>query len=196
SFATWGPDLAPTPQTFVAPRPSRGAPLLLVRYMGAPIWLPPPRRSSRPGQAVALLCLPLAPCGPRFGSRRPALRAAPATPGRSSNQHLEIRGVGSRVVCVVALLVVLAGCRTFTAPEPARLAPLLPRLGDLLLVGFHGTTAEGDAGLERLLCETRAGGALLFGRNVVGAEQLARLTHALAARARECAGRPPRVAVD
>jgi beta-N-acetylhexosaminidase len=77
-----------------------------------------------------------------------------------------------------------------------RLVPLLPRLGDLLLVGFHGTAAEGNAELERLLCEARAGGVLLFGRNVVDGEQVARLTGSMQARARECAGRPLLVAVD
>jgi len=47
-----------------------------------------------------------------------------------------------------------------------------------------------------LLCETRAGGALLFGRNVVDAGQVARLTGWMVGRARECAGRPLLVAVD
>ncbi|HET7341872.1 MAG TPA: glycoside hydrolase family 3 N-terminal domain-containing protein [Methylomirabilota bacterium] len=89
----------------------------------------------------------------------------------------------------------VAGCRTLAPPAPARLAPLLPRLGDLLLVGFHGTAGD-DAALERLLCRTRAGGLLLFARNVVDAEQVARLTAALGARARECAGRAPLIAVD
>ena len=133
--------------------------------------------------------------GPDMAPKPPDVRRAPAKPWRASNQSL-VRRVGARSVCVVMALVVLAGCRTFTPPEPARLAPLLPRLGDLLLVGFHGTTAEGDPAIERLLCETRTGGALLFGRNVVDAEQTARLTHALVSRARECAGRPPLVAVD
>src|SRR5207237_7292203 len=91
--------------------------------------------------------------GPDVAPKPPDVRRAPAKPGRSSNQHLEIRRVGSRVVCVVALLVVLVGCRTFTAPEPARLVPLLPRLGELPRVGFRGTPAEGDARLEPLLCE-------------------------------------------
>ena len=76
------------------------------------------------------------------------------------------------------------------------MAPLIPRLGDLLLVGFHGTTAEGNPDLERLLCESRAGGALLFGRNVRSAEQLADLTAGMHARAQACAGRPLLIAVD
>lgn len=90
----------------------------------------------------------------------------------------------------------LAGCRTAAAPDPARVSPLLPRLGDLLLVGFHGTTAEPGPEVERLLCESRLGGVLLFGRNIVDAAQLARLTRSLAERARACAGRVPFVATD
>ena len=97
---------------------------------------------------------------------------------------------------MLGLVVALAGCRTFAPPEPGRLAPLLPRLGDLLLVGFHGTAAEGNADLERLLCESRVGGALVFGRNVVDAAQVGRLTRAMSTRARACAGRTLFVGVD
>src|SRR5437762_1407311 len=72
-----GPDMAPIPPTFGAPRRSRGAPLSTwgprhgphtpnVRsaaaepgrpsfYMGAPTWAPYPPRSERPGGAGALL---------------------------------------------------------------------------------------------------------------------------------------------
>jgi beta-N-acetylhexosaminidase len=97
---------------------------------------------------------------------------------------------------VLGLVVALAGCRTFAPPEPGRLAPLLPRLGDLLLVGFHGTAAEGNADLERLLCESRVGGTLVFGRNVVDAAQVGRLTRAMSTRAWACAGRTLFVGVD
>jgi len=100
-----------------------------------------------------------------------------------------------RVVLVVALLA--AACRTAAPPpDPARLAEVLPRLGDLLLVGFHGTAGEGNADLERLLCETRAGGVLLFGRNVRAPEQVAALTSWMHARAASCTGRPLLIAVD
>jgi beta-N-acetylhexosaminidase len=106
---------------------------------------------------------------------------------------------GARARCIVgllALVLAVSACRTFASPDPARLAPLLPRLGELLLVGFHGTTGEGNVDLERLLCETRAGGALLFGRNVVGIEQVGRLARWMGERARACAGRALLVAVD
>ena len=98
---------------------------------------------------------------------------------------------------VVSLVLAAAACRTLAPPsDPAAVAPLISRLGDLLLVGFHGTAGEGDAELERLLCETRAGGVLLFGRNVRTPEQVASLTGWMAARAQACAGRPLLVGVD
>jgi beta-N-acetylhexosaminidase len=90
----------------------------------------------------------------------------------------------------------LVACRTLAPPDPALLAPVLPRLGELLLVGFHGTTGEANGELERLLCEARVGGALLFGRNVVDGGQVARLTGWMQERARACAGRSLLVAVD
>ena len=86
-----------------------------------------------------------------------------------------------------------AGCRS-VAPE--RFGELNPRLGELLLVGFHGTTLQDNAALDRLLCETRVAGVILFARNIVDAAQTARLTRDLTARARACTGRPLLVAVD
>ena len=97
---------------------------------------------------------------------------------------------------LLTALLLAAGCRSVAPPDPARLAELDAELGELLLVGFHGTDAEGNADLERLLCEARVGGVLLFARNVVDADQLARLTGAMRARARACAGRRLLVAVD
>src|SRR5439155_1130655 len=80
--------------------------------------------------------------------------------------------------------------------EPVRLAALEADLGQLLLVGFEGTEAEGNQAVERLLCETRVGGVVLFARNIAGDEQAGRLTRALAERARACTGRPLLIAVD
>src|SRR5438445_7832083 len=76
-YSHGGPDMAPKPPTFGAPRRSRGAPLTRVRPRhgpqapnvrrapaqpwrssnprAAPTWPPSPQRSSRPGAAVALL---------------------------------------------------------------------------------------------------------------------------------------------
>jgi len=88
------------------------------------------------------------------------------------------------------------GCRTLEPPDPPRVAAVAPRLGDLLLVGFSGTTGDGNADLERLLCQTRVGGVLLFGRNVVDPGQVAELTRWMTARAQACTGRPVLVAAD
>ena len=86
-----------------------------------------------------------------------------------------------------------AGCRS-VAPE--RFGELNPRLGELLLVGFHGTSLQDNAALDGLLCETRVTGVILFARNIVDAAQTARLTGELTARARACTGRALLVAVD
>lgn len=104
---------------------------------------------------------------------------------------------GRSVAAAAALAaLLLAGCRTALPPDPARIAPLVDSLGDLLLVGFHGTTLDGNDGLQTLLCRARVGTVLLFGRNVVDAGQVARLTADLRARARVCTGRVPLVAMD
>src|SRR5260370_988596 len=79
---------------------------------------------------------------------------------------------------------------------PGRFGELNPRLGELLLVGFQGTTLQDNAALDRLVCETRVAGVILFARNIVDAAQTARLTRDLTARARVCTGRPLLVAVD
>jgi len=101
-----------------------------------------------------------------------------------------------RLVLLAAALIVpawLAGCRSL-APE--RFAELNPRLGELLLVGFHGTTLRDNPSLERLLCETRVAGVVLFARNIVNAEQTRQLTADMSARVRACTGRALLIAVD
>lgn len=97
---------------------------------------------------------------------------------------------------LLAAVLAAAGCRTVPALDPGRLAALEPHLGRLLLVGFQGTALEGNAEVERLLCEVRVGGVVLFGRNVESRAQLQRLTADLQARARACAGAPLLIAVD
>lgn len=90
----------------------------------------------------------------------------------------------------------LGACRTLTPPDPARVAPLVADLGELLLVGFRGTEAVGNADLEHLLCEAKVGGVILFAHNVVDHDQLARLTHSASERALACTGRRLLVAID
>jgi beta-N-acetylhexosaminidase len=82
------------------------------------------------------------------------------------------------------------------APDAARLATLEPELGSLLLVGFRGTEAAGNADLERLLCGARVGGTILLSRNIVDAEQLVRLTGEVGRRTLACTGQKPLVAAD
>jgi len=81
-------------------------------------------------------------------------------------------------------------------PDPARVAALSGDLGQLLLVGFRGTDADAEADLDRLLCRVRAGGSLLFARNIVDTAQVARLTARIRERARLCGASRPLIAVD
>ncbi len=102
-----------------------------------------------------------------------------------------------RASLVALLLLVASGCRTGAdAARNERAARLWPRLGEVLLVGFHGTTVEDNPDVERLLCRVRVGGVVLFARNIVDADQLARLTRGLTDRTRECTGRTLLIAVD
>ena len=103
-----------------------------------------------------------------------------------------------RRLAAASLLGVLltAGCGVALAPDGARLTVLERELGSLVLVGFHGTDADGNPELSRLLCNLRVGGVLLLGRNIVDADQLSRLTGALTAQASTCTGRKLLVAVD
>jgi beta-N-acetylhexosaminidase len=98
-------------------------------------------------------------------------------------------------VGLVVVAVAGTACRT-AAPLDHRVAALEAELGQLLLVGFEGTEVTGNATIEALLCEARVGGVVLFARNIVDADQLARLTEALQERAQACTGRPLLVAVD
>jgi beta-N-acetylhexosaminidase len=93
---------------------------------------------------------------------------------------------------VLTLALLLAASATaFSGPRPARLD-----LGALLLVGFSGTELDGNRELEDLLCATRVGGIILFARNIVDAEQVARLTRDARAASRACTGRSLLVATD
>jgi beta-N-acetylhexosaminidase len=97
----------------------------------------------------------------------------------------------------VALVGVLLASSCYTmAADPSRLAAATTELGQLLLVGFRGTAAEGNAELESLLCAHRVGGVLLFARNIGDAGQLRELTGWMRERSRACTGRELLIAVD
>ena len=103
-----------------------------------------------------------------------------------------------RRLAAVSLLGILlaAGCSAGLAPDDARLTALERELGALFLVGVRGTEAGGNPDLARMLCEYRVGGVLLLGRNIVDADQLARLTDGLTAQAAACTSQKVLVAVD
>lgn len=101
---------------------------------------------------------------------------------------------------VLVLGLLLAGCAGLHPVDPA----LTAQLGQLLLVGFQGTTLEGNAELRHLLCDVKVGGVILYEsdvatrrpRNISSPEQVHRLTQDLAALAQSCAGLIPLIAAD
>ena len=98
-----------------------------------------------------------------------------------------------RFGCVLLVVIVAAGCAS-VAPE--RFGALNPRLGELLLVGFHGTALADNSALDTLLCRTRVAGVVLFARNIVNAEQTRQLTRDIETRAQACTGHAILIAVD
>src|SRR5437868_4048597 len=81
---TWGPRNGPqTPRR--SDRPGEAvAPLYFRLTAGAPRWPPNPHRSGRPGEAVAPSSFRLTAGGPRLAPQPPNVRAAPAEPWRPS----------------------------------------------------------------------------------------------------------------
>ena len=98
-------------------------------------------------------------------------------------------------LALALLLAASAGC-ALLRPDPARVAPLVADAGRLVLVGFHGTAAEANADVDRLVCQARVAGVVLFARNIVDRGQVRRLTDGLQASARACGRGPVLVAVD
>ncbi len=104
---------------------------------------------------------------------------------------------------LVSWLVLLGGLVLCAAPE-RRTAPevsLEDRVGQMLLVGFRGTSVDADSPMARLLAAVPLGGVVLFDydvpsqsfpRNIVSPDQTRRLVQALQAAART----PLLVAVD
>jgi beta-N-acetylhexosaminidase len=97
---------------------------------------------------------------------------------------------------LLAVALLLAGCATFTPLDPATLARIEPHLGQLLLVGFAGVDGTDTPEPAALVCDVRAGGLLLFARNVVDAAQVRRLTEWIRERAAACDAGAPLIAMD
>jgi len=106
----------------------------------------------------------------------------------------------ARLAAVVLLaLLGLDGCALLVKPRP----PSLP-VAELLLVGFSGTEVAGNDEVRHLVCDVKVGGIILFERdtatgrprNLVGPEQVHRLTADLQVLATTCAGRPLLIAAD
>ena len=96
----------------------------------------------------------------------------------------------------LGLALLLAGCATLPPLDAGTLGRLERELGQLLLVGFDGTEGPENSSLDQLVCETRVGGVLLFGRNVVDDGQVRRLTEWIRARAGTCQSATPLLAMD
>lgn len=105
-----------------------------------------------------------------------------------------------RLAPALTLALLLTGCASLRPVDPV----LSGELGQLLLVGFHGTEAEGNAELRHLLCDVKVGGVILYERdvatrgprNIQSPEQVKRLTTDLRALAEACSGRVPLIAAD
>src|SRR3989442_460535 len=86
--------------------------------------------------------------------------------GSSMRRVAASRTLGRLSSALLTFLALAAGCTSAVRPEPAAAARVESELGQLLLVGFDGTDLPDNAEIERLLCQVRVGGILIFGRNV------------------------------
>lgn len=100
-----------------------------------------------------------------------------------------------RTLLLAAVLLATAASTAISGPRASRPAAP-PDLGALLLVGFSGTEVFGNRELEELLCVARVGGIVLFARNIIDAEQVARLTRDARGASRACTGRSLLIATD
>ncbi len=106
-----------------------------------------------------------------------------------------------RYLLLLTLLAAPAGAEVGPAPTAESAPTLEEKIGQLLLVGFRGTSLEPNTPIMRDLRQRHLGGVILFnrdlpegkaGRNVQDPEQLGRLVQSLKAAAR----RPLLIAID
>src|SRR5262245_27658295 len=100
------------------------------------------------------------------------------------------------MVRALTLALLVAGCATLSSPDAPTMARIDRELGQLLLVGFDGTEGASAPALDALVCGTRVGGVLLFGRNVVDAPQVRALTASIGAQSVLCGTSVPLIAID
>src|SRR5262245_10760582 len=179
----------PTSSVSAAPFPARrwswAVASLPTPSANVSLWRMPP--SSAPGSSATAT-----------SASRSIRSACVAWSGPRGSGRMSVAGVrrrrGNTALAIVVLA--LAACQTLGPSHTGRLRALEPSLGQLLLVGFTGTAGDGQAEPERLICDVRVGGILIFGRNVVTPGQLARLTAWMSTRAQACTGGTLLVAVD
>jgi beta-N-acetylhexosaminidase len=107
----------------------------------------------------------------------------------------EMSALAGRAIALAVLLLVAACQAAFPGARQSRSMPALD-LSSLLLVGFSGTEVSGNRELEELLCVVRVGGLILFARNIIDAEQVARLTRDARDARRTCGGGALLIATD
>jgi beta-N-acetylhexosaminidase len=93
-----------------------------------------------------------------------------------------------------ALIITPGGIALHESEPPAR-AALRRIVGQMLIIGFPGTSAEQEwpARVQRMIAEGKIGGVILLGHNIQTPEQLSALTAALK---RAGGALPPLIAVD
>lgn len=109
-----------------------------------------------------------------------------------------------RTIGLALSLVLFASC-SIVRPEVVS-QNLSSKVGQLFLVGFRGTTVDGNAELEHLLCRLKVGGVILFqvdwtvgpqaARNIASPAQVTALTEGLQRLAQSCGNSPLLIAAD
>ena len=109
-----------------------------------------------------------------------------------------------RTIGLALSLALFASC-SVVRPEPVSQL-LAAKASQLLLVGFRGTTVDGNAELEHLVCRLKVGGVILFQidwtvgpqvpRNIASPTQVKALTEGLQRFAQRCGNSPLLIAAD
>ena len=79
----------------------------------------------------------------------------------------------ARAALIVVVVALTVGVSHVAPVDPARIAALMPRLGDLLLVGFSGTLARATRTSSDSCARSASAACSSFGRNVADPDQVA-----------------------